>query len=802
MTTAGFDRLLYTDCRAGTGRGAGGGFQVQAQSAGVDAGQSKLAVGWLLYDAPNAWIVQQRPVADFPLGFAHASGEGFGTAQSRYVGTEATGARQGNHLADCLLTRDPERYGATRPAQLWRSPLWRSEPWDTTECPALDEPPPLGPLTVDEVAQWLQAGPARQQVLARLVSVLEDPVGPRVVITSDGPGEAMMWIAAATLMLPAREALQVSFKVFCANPQRSDHRIVAVPRELNPQVVPGRGDSVFVLDANQARSDEAGISERSRFWVGQLVSVEDPYDVIDGIELAWQLSDGKPGDWPEARVTAWSLTAPSASPPSPEALFGWLTSAAPTSLQDHGASAAQQLMATSPSAEVMRWLDNAARLERFEADRQPIREQLLTAEIAEIRAGIWPPADKLAPVIPRGTAGAIARRDADSELTSAILLGSDSEVDWLLRLAWRHGIQLQVGPLQRRLWDFAATWVNDPARDYDPGQWALGQEILDSVRDQLQAGMTSYGQAWLRRPLTCLWRYFRDGADTSLSDPLACHICVAGLRELSSQQRRSQLDGLIRQACQDPGSSEAAMANLQQALIDWGLLGTYEAVRVTRSLPSRVPVSQVALELVIADLERSPRISAGMLDLIANLQRRHQAPHRPPFTGLIRADQIVQRFVDASQTEEFRASATVITDHVGLLRRTEPEVLEARLPLLLQTCLEFPYHELGAAVIGILAEPIRLKMISLWSRELGGQQGIRAACMGVFWAADPVLEDVRPVFATLFREYGSQLDPEARENWVARVQEAIGDDQSANWAELSGSRSRLGRLFRGKSAGS
>ena len=39
MTAGAFDRLLYTDCRAGTGRGAGGGFQVQAQSAGVDAAQ-------------------------------------------------------------------------------------------------------------------------------------------------------------------------------------------------------------------------------------------------------------------------------------------------------------------------------------------------------------------------------------------------------------------------------------------------------------------------------------------------------------------------------------------------------------------------------------------------------------------------------------------------------------------------------------------------------------------------------------------------------------------------------------------
>ena len=138
MTAEFLDRLLYTDCRPGAGRGAGGGFQVQAQSSGVDSMQSQLAVGWLLYEVQLPWLTQRRPVEDFPLGFAHASGEGFGTAQSRYLGKVATGGRDGNHLADCLLTRNPDLYGPVRPAQLWRSGLWRAEPWDDKDCPQFD----------------------------------------------------------------------------------------------------------------------------------------------------------------------------------------------------------------------------------------------------------------------------------------------------------------------------------------------------------------------------------------------------------------------------------------------------------------------------------------------------------------------------------------------------------------------------------------------------------------------------------------------------------------------------------------
>jgi GTPase-associated protein 1, N-terminal domain type 2/GTPase-associated protein 1, middle domain len=436
MTARAFDRLLYTDCRAGTGRGAGGGFQVQAQSAGVDAGQSKMAVGSLLYDAPNAWIVAQRPVGDFPGGFAHAVGEGYGTAQSRYVGTEATGSRQGNHLADCLLTRDPDLYGPVRPAQLWRSSLWRREAWDTTECPAFAEtPPPGGPLTVDAMAQWLGSSPARAAVLARLVSVLEDPAGRRVIITAAGPDEAMMWITAATLLLPARDALQVSIKVFCATPQRGEHRIVAVPRELNPQVVPGRGESAFVLDADQAISDEAEVSERARFWTGLLTVAEDPYDVIDAVELAGQLGAGRPGDWPDARLTAWALTAPDDPAVRPDDLYRWLSGADPEPLQQHGPQVARRLMSAGAPAGALRWIDSAITRGHFDGDLAGVRALLLTAEIAEVRQDH---ADPHADVLARVATDVSARRDADSELSSAIVLGSDPEVERLLRLARRH----------------------------------------------------------------------------------------------------------------------------------------------------------------------------------------------------------------------------------------------------------------------------------------------------------------------------------------------------------------------------
>ena len=295
MTADAFDRLLYTDCLPGTGRGGGGGFQVQAQSSGVDPAQSELAVGMLLYEVQNAWIVQRREVEDFPLGFAHASGAGYGTAQGRYLGKEATGGRPGNHLADCLLTRNPDLYGTIRPAQLWRSPLWRAEPWETRDCPQFKETPEPGPLTLDAVTDWVRERPERAPVLTRLLSVLEDPAGPRVVIVTDDADEAMTWIAAATLLLPERRALDISFKVFSNAPLRAGQRVVAAPAELNPQLAPGRAGEAFVLDAAACAADDAPVSARAAFLVGRLAADCDPYDVVDAVELAEEIAGGT---WP------------------------------------------------------------------------------------------------------------------------------------------------------------------------------------------------------------------------------------------------------------------------------------------------------------------------------------------------------------------------------------------------------------------------------------------------------------------------------------------------------------------------
>jgi hypothetical protein len=799
MTAGAFDRLLYTDCRAGTGRGAGGGFQVQAQSVGVDAAQSKMAVGWLLYDAPNAWIMQGRAVEDFPLGFAHACEAGYGTAQSRYVGTEATGARQGNHLADCLLTRYLDLYGPARPAQLWRSPLWRGEAWDSKECPQFVQMPPLGPLTVDAVAEWLQGRPDRAPVLARLLSVLEVPAGRRAVITAAGPDEALTWIAAATLLLPVRAALEVSFKVFCSNPQRAVQRIVAVPKELNTQVAPGRPDSAFVLDAEECVSDDAEVSMRARFWVAQFAGADDPYDVVDAVELADSLDPGTGQAGTDAMVTAWAVTVPDSPLADPQALFRWLSGAGPKVLTDHGPAVARRLLAASPPAAVLRWIDTAAGLGRIDIDRPAVRSRLLTAEIAEVRSGAAaPPGEVLAGV----AADADARRDADSELSSAIVLGSAPQVDLLLRVSRRHRIEPQLPPLLDTLRAFVTGWIDNPALDYSPSDWAMREEILDIAHAELQVRLAERGVPAVLGTLKRLWPHFADRRGDP-TDPLDCHLEIAALRELPSKQRPVRLSELLGQA-RNSVRPAATIAAIQRALIEWEALGPAEASQVLTALPDSVPVAPELLEIMMDELERSAgRPTGPMLDALGVLDRRRLAPSAHPFPSLLAADREVTRFIEATHTTQFRADVHYARYCVAELGQAEPAVTRARLGPLMQACLQFPDAALLAAVLRALHPPQPSMLIDLWGRELGGQQSTRAAVWGVYWADDPSLPDkLRSRIADTIREYGTTLSPADREKWFLEVDGYLSPEHAKTWADFVGYEitKRRGRRSRGKDA--
>jgi hypothetical protein len=785
MTTEAFDRLLYTDCLPGAGRGAGSGFQVQAQSSGVDSAQSKLAAGSLLYEVQVPWLNQRLPIGEFPAGIAHAHGEGYGTGQGRYVGKEAAGGRDGNHLTDCLLTRDGDLYGAVRPAQLWRSPLWRDSSWPERECPPFDAAGlEAGPLTVDAVADWARARPERAAVLARLLTMLEDPAGRRVVILSDGPDEAVTWVAAATLLLPARLALDVSFKVFSSIPLRTDHRVAAAPAALFPQIAPGRGGGAFVLDARTCTADEGAVSERAAFFTEKFTADGDPYDVVDAVELADTLGDPRQHlGGHDAMLTAWAVSRPDDPLPEPGALSRWLSSVPPALLHEHGLAAATLILGADPDPTVLRWIDGAVAAKRLALDQAAVRLQLLTAELGEIRDGRGKV--PVAEVLPVAPLDASAYRDAESELSSAILLAPDKQADLLLGLARRHGISPDLAALRDRLDVFVTAWISHPG-GYHPEQWAVRAEIFDRAHDLLHDRAQAGGPQSVRETVRRLNRYF--GARADLTDPLDCHIQASLIAEGPQAGRLDRLRRLlatIADASRSPAptSAVATATAFQRALVEWDAVDAEVAVTLLTELPDAVSIEPTVNRLAAEKLATmSEKPSPTLLDLLARLDKQGKAPPSRSLADLLEADKCVRNFVRRAADDRTAKDIGYLDGTLKVLRQAAPGVVQARLDDVLTACLQSAHPQLGAFVLTSLKSPIPRLLVERWGRTLGSRDLVGDGLWCVHCLDYEELPDRRQEqLAAVVRDFAKTLPKEQFDAWYDEVARRAGPMKRDLW---------------------
>ena len=804
MTEAGFGRLLYTDCAPGAGRSGGGGFQVQAQSPGVDKDQSALATGWLLYEVQNPWVVDGRPVADFPPGLAHAAGTGYGTGQSRYVGKEAVGGRQGNHLADCLLTRDAESYGTIRPAQLWGASFWRADAWPTPDCPDFDGDLEPGPLfTLDELTAWARGRAERGAVLAGLLSVLEDAEGPRVVIVSADPAEATRWIAAATLLLPQRRAMDVTFKVFSANPLRARQRVVAVPPNLNPRVGPGLVPGVFVLDAATGRADEAPVSERAAFLAGKLAgdTEADPYDLLDALELAEELSGGS---WPTGTAAlhaAWALIRPDEPVGATAPVQDWLMSAGAEQLREHGPQLVGMVLAATPSADLLRWLDHAVSDGRLDVDQETVRTRLLAAELADTLAGQRPPAELLPPALLSGK----AERDAESELTTALLAGNAGranvrQFDRLLRLAFRHGVVLPPAPLGDRLHDFAAALIDETNGTWEPRNRALADSILDQVYQELHARFSEPPSPRLKQALSRFCGLFDDRGD--YADPLYCHLQAAAIASLAGEQRLARLnaalDDIAGLPADAPEATEAARA-FQRALLAWQLADADVALIILERLPSHVDprIGQRAISFLTA---AEARPDTGLLDMLYSLHRNGWRAPSGKLSDLLSGERRVRGFLRLAESADI-VTANQFSDAVRLVSGADATVVQLRAAALVDVMLATPSEDLLGAVFASYPtvhegrgkpKPVTV-MITLLGERLAAatdEEQARIAVRLLLAMTLPRLERDQPKrrnrLEELLRDYDAKLSSKDAKRWRAEVRAALapGSAELRRWDEI------------------
>jgi hypothetical protein len=524
--SSGFGSLYYTDCRPGQGLQGGAGFQFQAASPGVTTEAMPLVQRTALYEPPVRWMRQRRPVCDYPPSLAHtAEGGMFATAAGRYLGQEANGTREGNQFTHAVVTRDPADYGSVRPAQLWGAPWWAVAPAPGAELDTLEAHPPPGPLDVETIRDRVRdsaGGQARLTALVSAIHHLADPEHRRtVVLVSTDPEEAACWVAAATLLLPRPEALQVSFKVFVADGQYGQHDIIALHPEWAGRwadTEPGSGLAVF--DLGRGRHTDVEVTDAARFWVPRLLT-EDPYDVVDSVELAGQFAractDGTDATGAQIqptdadRLVAVVVAAGERLTEQSQAqqAADWLLTAPAEALRIARDSVLAAVLDAAPGAFVLRTLATAAGSRGWAAAAAQIRRGLLTAEIGEALAAADGVAalrmlTALAP-LPLLDSSDEDQENGRAELEAALRGARPDQVPLLLAMADRHAVRLVPANFRSTAYVFAAWWIQQSDPGLEPERWHAPPVALDWVRDVLRGWLAGAQQAHAVAAIRTRW---------------------------------------------------------------------------------------------------------------------------------------------------------------------------------------------------------------------------------------------------------------------------------------------------------
>lgn len=798
MSSEIFERLLYTDCRPGEGMGGGGGFQIQAQSSGTTSAQARMATGWLLYSAQHRWVNDGRDLADFPLGLAHAADAGFGTAQSRYLGKEVNGNRQGNHLADCLLSVQAEPYGVIRPAQLWLAPFWRAEAWPSTTCPAFDEGLDIGPFDHDEIAGWLRGMPQRRAGLEGLLTVLDDPSGPRVIIKANDPEAALFWVAAATILMPQSAALSISFRVFANNVDDSPHRIIGVPSELYPYLSPGNRPRTFIIDATTDQTDVVEASARARYWVTQFIEAEEPYDVVEAVELAAQFGGANEEEQRDARVAAMALADPDRPVDDAVALGRWVRRALGSAHAQRAQSVVARLIAADEvRIDDLRMLDSLAAEGRITANTTELRSRLLHEEIAQANAGLAPPRETLPPVSLSRTQSV----DANSAVVSAMVLGSNGAVDQLLRVARRHSLDLKPNSsaLITRLHSFVEHLLATPGDRFELDAWAAGDVIIDQLHEQLRSVFLAGNRRALADVLPQVAApLVHRGLDAT--DPFSWEIEGCYMAGLPPTERiirsRQTIQALLRYG-------DLQFRAYQAGLMSWHAVDPETALHVVSSIPPTFELDPALLAVAERELmRRAQKPDEKTVMVIEALRKRHALPDDPRLWRIARSAEAMYRLLVRLERLQPGSDLKTLSDDLHAMRDADPDVVELSIPAFVHEAHRAQGAVLGQSILRFLPAPLGVLFARKWSEYLRDvRRSPRAAARSVTWLTDKhISSQARTELVGEIQAHLASLDEPDAAAWRTSVANFLRDEgERSVWQEVcgeepAGSR-RRGRLW-------
>jgi GTPase-associated protein 1, N-terminal domain type 2/GTPase-associated protein 1, C-terminal domain/GTPase-associated protein 1, middle domain len=627
----GFGSLYYTDCRPGQGLLGGAGFQFQATSENVSSGVRELVQRTVLYEPPSVWMRAHRPVEQYPRSLAHvADGGRYVTAAGHYLGTEAGGMREGNQFTHAIVTDDLASYGLARPAQLWGASWWAGQPAPTTVCdPVVAEPPP-GPWHARAVRDRIAENPHAERVLVALLSALQglsDPDRIRILIVSDDAETAAVWIAAATLLLPRKDALSIGFKVYATNPHYSPHQILAVHPDWAGAVTTSGGFAVFDLVENRHATIVA--TERAKFWVPHFLE-RDPFDVVDAVEFAGvhgraaaqrnsesqssSANQSQPASAADRLAAMAVAVGERATTTAHAALLAQWLAAVPLQTAQLAAEAVVDAVVTGVhDAPSLRALDSAVHGRGVPAVAAAVRRALAEAEVHETyrtsgqhgtdRATLAPaegsPADR-APVV-----GIIERGLASARPE---LLPS------LLALANRFHVIPQIVNFLDSAQAFVAWWADNPDSVVDPSGWCSGAELVDLLRDELTLRLRGSRRPDTERAIYSHWWRLLWATVIDPADPLDRFVIDAGASQADSATRRQVQLAVLHRGDADPGAFAWRVVFGQRRPDATSVL------HFLQGLPTGFFVSYALVGYAYQAMQDTPELSRDVLEVLRYLR--------------------------------------------------------------------------------------------------------------------------------------------------------------------------------------
>ncbi len=694
-----FGTTIYTNCAPGQGLDGVAGMQFQSRSEGLDRRLLDVVRRHLLYELPQQMLRENRPVADFPVSFGHVhDGTVWATAAGVYVGREASGSRPGNHLTNAILTENPKSYRSVRPAQLFGAQFWRTEPWPSTRSRPLERWLP-GPLDATAAARFVAQQPRGDEMLAVLLTELMS-VDPnrqhRIVFLAEEARPVLLWLTAATLLLPQSAALRIGFKIFTNDPARSALRIAAVNPYWSSFAGTVENDlGYMIFDLVRSLWPSAEPSAEARHWV-ELFQNSDPFAVSEAVELAAAAASVGPAAADLASAAVLKRMPDARHVP---AIIRWLRGGG--ALREAYGGTLLTVLGRTTDTGVLQACEEIAE-KFFPHRRDEMRLRWLRAEMDHA----------IRTTRPSPTAGTVgpalspaAADEARDILIPALRIHRGATFEALMQVAARFGVQLEPSDARPAFEAFARFWIDNPGQGYDPRRWPAGVPVLEMVRTALshrldggEATADGVGNAW--------WPSLVDPDSRNVDfDARLDRALISAAMVYAGPDVRSRLVRCHVRA------GNAEIRKVTEVLWDRASITVSEAHAVISAAPHGSDLSPRLFEGLVLEAIGSDPTSLPALELCGQMSQRGLLRLNAQVESLISQHQLLLRL----RNELFNRKFVYEPDTVKRLQVLTPKLVRAHVSSLVERMNECDDLTLVWQLLRILPASVVATYLTQWS---------------------------------------------------------------------------------------